>query len=75
MKEHIPGFNRECLTIQGAETHKEPLLQLGGPRQESWSKRPPAQLPKLLANGNAQVTLRKKPITKIHHHPTWWHLV
>ncbi len=35
MEEHIPGFNRAWLTIQGAETHKEPLLQLGWPRQES----------------------------------------
>jgi len=34
MEENIPGFNREWLTIQGAETHKEILLQPGGPPVE-----------------------------------------
>ena len=33
MEEHIPGFNREWLTIQGAQTHKETLLEPAGPRQ------------------------------------------
>ena len=31
MEENIPGFNPECLTIQGAETHRETLLESGEP--------------------------------------------
>ena len=63
MEEHIPGFNREWLTIQGAEDHKETLLNPAGPRQESWPQKPLPDPVKLLSPNSAQVTLRGKPLT------------
>lgn len=63
MEEHIPGFNREWLTIQGAEIHKETLLNPAGPRQEVWPQKPLPHPVKVLPPDSAQATLRGVPAT------------
>ena len=60
MEREVPGFNREWLTIQGAETHRETLLE-PGVRQESWPNKPAPQSTKRLSKDTAQVILRGKP--------------
>ena len=64
MEEHIPGFNREWLTVQGAETHKETLLNPAGPRQESWPQKPAPEPAQRINQDTAQVTLRGKPLSE-----------
>jgi len=64
MEEHIPGFNPQWLTIQGAEDPKETLLGPAGPRPEGWPQKPVPEPPKRISKDTVQVTLRGQPISE-----------
>ena len=64
MDEHIPGFNREWLTISGAQTHRETLLARTKVPKESWPQKPAPEPPKLISEARMEVTLRGKPVNQ-----------
>ncbi len=61
MEEHIPGFNREWLTISGAETLRDTLLARTKVPKEGWPQKPAPKPPKRISEDTAQVTLRGTP--------------